>query len=388
MKLCSQLNSELPKYQNIALALLENFEAGGDALFRSQLQLAKDFGVNRLTVRHALKWLQKTQPVVFRSSNKYPSISASNASPAASNTLIGFPVFADSFADQQIQRLIRHFKLAETTNDELKKHGFRLDVQWVGTASNPDLAKIQHLCELWEAIIVEPISGYNSIGSEHPFYQKKERLVMIGVFQETLHNCVFPDFYRAAQIAMEEFSRLGVKKILYTGSEHESLAFRLLPIMGAEKLLSEHPEMKMQFAEGSPDLEGAFSSVKNFFLQGGTCDAVLACNPFSSMGALRALADLKIRVPEDVQLIGIGRVPFGEFLVPKPTTIGTDLQSIGQAAARTAIALVQTKGQPQPNAIVPMHLMIGETTSHQKAGTAPPPPGSQKSAFPQFLNNS
>lgn len=366
MKLCSQFDSELPKYQNIALALLENFKAGGDALSRSQLQLAKDFEVNRLTVRHALEWLQKTQPAIFQSSKKYPSVSVGHTYPSGSNTLIGFPIFADSFADQQIQRLIRHFKLAETTNDELKKHGFRLDIQWVGAASSPDLEKIRHLCELWQAIIVEPLPGHNSIGNEHPFFQKKERLAMVGIFQETLHNCVFPDFYRAAQIAMEEFSRLGVKRILYTGSEHESLAFRLLPVMGAEKLLGEHPEMTMQFAEGTPEIEGSFSSVKNFFLAGGKCDAVLACNPYSSIGALRALADLKIRVPEDVQLIGIGRVPFGDFLVPKPTTISTDAHAVGQAVARMAMALIQTNGNPQPNAIIPMNLIVGETTLHDK----------------------
>lgn len=386
MKLYSQFDSDLPKYQSIALSLLDNYKSGGDALSRSQLQLAKDFEVNRLTIRHAFQWLQRSHPAVFQAKRK-KGASPAESPHASTRTTIGFPIFADSFASQRLQRLIRHFKLAETAHDELRKHGFALDVQWVGSSAAPDLEKIRHLCELWEAAIVEPLPGFNSIGPEHPFYQKRDRLAMIGVLQETHHNCIYPDFYHAAQLAINEFARLGAKNILYTGSEHELLAFRLVPILGAEKTVETVPGMKMQFAEGSPELEGAFSSVKNFFLQGGKCDAILACNPFSSMGALRALADLKIRVPEDVQLIGIGRVPFGEFLVPKPTTIGTDMQALGQAAARTAMALVQTQGQPQPNTIVPMNLMIGETTRHEQPRTERPIAVPQKSDSLQFLNS-
>lgn len=366
MKLRSQSDSEYPKYQSIALSLLENFKAGGDALSRSQLQLAKDFEVNRLTVRHALEWLQRTQPAAFASTQKSQSVAPGAVSPSARQTSIGFPIFAESFADDRLQRMIRHFKLAEAASNEARKHGFSLDVQWVGSSASPDMDKIRQLSKLWEAVIVQPLSGYSSIGAEHPFYPKRERLSMVGVLQETHHNCVYPDFYRAAQIAIGEFARLGAKNILYTGSEHEYVAHRLIAVLGAEKSLDAVPGMKMSFAEGTPDIEGAFSSVKNFFMKGGSCDAVLACNSYASMGALRALADLKLRVPEDVQLIGLGRVPFGDFLVPKPTVITADNQALGQAAARTAVALIQSKGQPQPNVIVPMSLLIGETTRHKQ----------------------
>lgn len=362
MKLCSQFESERPKYQNIALSLLEDFKAGGDALGRSQLRLAREFQVNRLTVRHALEWLERNHPATSQAARRKRSRNAAAPAKRTIQNVIGFPIFADSFAEQQAQPLLGHFRLAEAASHELHKSGFKLDVQWVGTSSNPNREKIRHLMEFWDAAIVEPMDSRGTLGPDHPFYPMAERLALVGAFQGMQNNCVYPDYYHASQIAITELLSSGARRILYTGSKNETVALRLLRLLGVEKSFDTASGVELLFAGGDAEMESAFSNVKNFFQGGGVCDAIFTGNAYATMGTLRALSDMKIRVPEDIQVIGLGRVLFSNYLVPRPTTISAGMHEIGKAAARTAMALVRHNGQPQPNTIVPMNLSLGETT--------------------------
>lgn len=80
-------------------------------------------------------------------------------------------------------------------------------------------------------------------------------------------------------------------------------------------------------------------------------DAVLAVNDRIATGALHALEDAGLRVPEDVALSGIDDIPLAQDLTPALTTIAFPFAGAGREAVRIA-----TSDQP---AHVPLRTVLG-----------------------------
>jgi LacI family transcriptional regulator len=68
--------------------------------------------------------------------------------------------------------------------------------------------------------------------------------------------------------------------------------------------------------------------------------AMFAADDQTAAGAMRALREAGLQVPEDVSIIGYDDILFAEFLHPLLTTIRQPLSDMGQAAADIALALM------------------------------------------------
>jgi DNA-binding LacI/PurR family transcriptional regulator len=66
-------------------------------------------------------------------------------------------------------------------------------------------------------------------------------------------------------------------------------------------------------------------------------DGVFALTDVVAMGAMRALAELGLAVPDDVQIVGFDNIDEGAFLVPSLTTVDPG----NEAMAQTIIELLE-----------------------------------------------
>lgn len=78
-----------------------------------------------------------------------------------------------------------------------------------------------------------------------------------------------------------------------------------------------------------------------------------------------------MRIPEDIQVIGIGRTGLTTYMVPRPTTISAEPYRLSQEIARIAIDLARDHSTPKPNIVIPMQLVQGETTGSGDATQSP-----------------
>jgi DNA-binding LacI/PurR family transcriptional regulator len=82
----------------------------------------------------------------------------------------------------------------------------------------------------------------------------------------------------------------------------------------------------------------------------------------TAMGALRCLHARKIRVPEDVSIVGFDDLPISPFLEPPLTTVRQPKGDMGRRAA--TMLLQRLKGsQGESKVRVPGTLVIRESTS-------------------------
>jgi len=90
--------------------------------------------------------------------------------------------------------------------------------------------------------------------------------------------------------------------------------------------------------------------------------ALFAYNDLSAIGALRALRDSGLRVPEDVSVIGFDDINSAAFQIPSLTTVRQPLDKMGALAGEVLLQRIQ--GGPNPlEVMVDPELIVRESTA-------------------------
>lgn len=92
------------------------------------------------------------------------------------------------------------------------------------------------------------------------------------------------------------------------------------------------------------DERKSYIALKTLMEQDNSPDAIFVANDAMTIGALYAIKDLGIRVPDDLAIIGFDELPLAELLSPSLTTIEQTSDVIGQEAMRLLFDRIQ-----QPN---------------------------------------
>ena len=91
-------------------------------------------------------------------------------------------------------------------------------------------------------------------------------------------------------------------------------------------------------------------------------DAVFAANDPSAIGAMKAVWDAGLRVPEDIAVVGAGDIALGDLLRVPLTTISWSREDQGKAAAELLLDRVEAnpaEKRPQPRRVViPPRLVV------------------------------
>ncbi len=72
--------------------------------------------------------------------------------------------------------------------------------------------------------------------------------------------------------------------------------------------------------------------------EGLTATAVFAANDLCAIGAMSALHNRGLSVPDDVSLVGFDGITLGEYLRPSLTTVQQDIRALGERAAAILLA--------------------------------------------------
>jgi len=94
--------------------------------------------------------------------------------------------------------------------------------------------------------------------------------------------------------------------------------------------------------------------------------AVLAMNDLMAVGAMDAIREAKLKVPEDISVVGFDNREVSEFVYPKLTTVEIDLKAIGYAAAQMVTQKLSGIGEyaEMRNIIIPSKLLKRDTVSN------------------------
>jgi LacI family transcriptional regulator len=81
-------------------------------------------------------------------------------------------------------------------------------------------------------------------------------------------------------------------------------------------------------------------------------DAVFCHNDPTALGAMKAILDAGLKIPEDIAIMGCGNVRYSDCLRVPLTTIDQNCEAIGKRAAKLALNMLNFKTSPKPKTIL------------------------------------
>jgi len=91
--------------------------------------------------------------------------------------------------------------------------------------------------------------------------------------------------------------------------------------------------------------------------------AIIGCNDLTTIGAMRGLRELGLRIPEDVSLIGFDDVIGGDLMDPPLTVIQQPVFEIGCRAVDVLIARIDDPMAPRIDVALPTRLVVRASTA-------------------------
>ena len=96
--------------------------------------------------------------------------------------------------------------------------------------------------------------------------------------------------------------------------------------------------------------------------------ALFASNDVSAFGALAAVRELRLRVPDDISVVGFDDIPSARQIYPPLTTVRQPLYEMGAAATRLLLSLLRGGEAVVPRISLPTVLVVRESTAPAKGG--------------------
>ena len=97
-------------------------------------------------------------------------------------------------------------------------------------------------------------------------------------------------------------------------------------------------------------------------------DGVFSYNDPMAIGAIRAILDAGLRVPEDIAVIGAGDLYYDTELIVPLSSIDQQTEQIGQRTARLALSLMESKTRPRNRAIIIQPQLVVRASSDRTRG--------------------
>lgn len=169
----------------------------------------------------------------------------------------------------------------------------------------------------------------------------KVPIVILGQHLEG-YPCVYQDDYRAAALVTEKLLEKGTK-FAYIGVTERDEAVGQKRRKGFEAALrKKNIEVPSErFKEGSFTMDSGYEKACELFEKDPSIDSVVCATDTMAIGAMMYLKELGLRIPEDVQVAGIGDGASGKIVEPKLTTVHFFYKTSGREAAAMLVDLLE-----------------------------------------------
>lgn len=154
------------------------------------------------------------------------------------------------------------------------------------------------------------------------------------------------DHAHAARLALEHLARLGHRHIAFIkgqafSSDTDARWTSICEIAQALGLAID-PMLVTQLDGDSSSPELGYGVTQKLLQRGRPFTALFAFNDISAIGAMRALREVELRIPEQVSVVGFDDIQSAAFQQPGLTTVRQPLRRMGELAAEILLKRVAT----------------------------------------------
>ena len=184
-------------------------------------------------------------------------------------------------------------------------------------------------------------------------------------------SSVATDDQRAAECAIDYLIEQGHTKIGILGGDAEVSHTSKQRYAGCIKSFTRH---KMEFdgtvyyEKARFSYDNAYRAMQRLYQKADDITAVFAMSDVTAIGAIRALIDMGVKVPDDVSIMGFDGITIAEYYNPKLTTIQQQYRTLASRSVEILLDYIELNTSPV-HEIVPFNLVRGESVKKITGGT-------------------
>ena len=145
----------------------------------------------------------------------------------------------------------------------------------------------------------------------------------------------------AAELALAHLHSLGHRHVAFmrgqSFSSDSDERWQSLVDIAKEIGIAIKPELTVQLDQDSTSPELGYPVMQRLLSRRERFTALVSFNDLAAIGAMRALEDFGLRVPEDVSVIGFDDIKIAAFSNPRLTTIRQPMSNMGRIAAQCVL---------------------------------------------------
>jgi LacI family transcriptional regulator len=171
----------------------------------------------------------------------------------------------------------------------------------------------------------------------------------------------------AAEMALKHLIKLGHHKIAFmkgpTSSSDSEDRWKAIVEVSDKLGIRITPELLVRLKGDKVTPELGYVFAKHLLARNnGPFTALFAYNDTSAIGAIRAMGETGLKVPEDISVVGFDDIQSAAYSNPPITTVRQPLQKMGELAARTLLDRIENRAPYIPQiAIEPEFVVRGST---------------------------
>lgn len=184
--------------------------------------------------------------------------------------------------------------------------------------------------------------------------------LFLDVSPDVSANHIVTDSASGARLGVEHLVALGHSNIALLAGPENSVSTRLR-LEGWQHSLVQHQLALVAFMRGDWSSLSGYQQVSQLLRDGHKPTAVLVANDQMALGALRAINEAGLNVPQDISVIGFDDTVDSACFIPPLTTIRQDFRQLGEASVNGILALIQH--EETFTALQPVSLVERKTTA-------------------------
>lgn len=269
-------------------------------------------------------------------------------------------------------------ELARSVRESLLRHGFNLFICISEYGANDDVVAFESLANhRVDGIIVATQS--NEAGDRYLRGLAETNVPVVAIGRDIRHknvDLVSPDDLKGGFEATQHLIDLGHKRIAFIGANLASGSHlnRLSGHVKALELnsipLDEHlitgPAEETAELPGYSTEEIGFEGMKRLLLLPDPPTAIFARNDFTAIGAMRAVKDAGLRIPDDIAIVGFDDIPLAARMTPSLTTVRQPMLVEGKIAAEMLLERIKSGERlPRRERILDCELIVRESSGRK-----------------------
>lgn len=184
--------------------------------------------------------------------------------------------------------------------------------------------------------------------------------VLVGQHEDPRVSFVDADNVAGAYTAVSHLIHLGHQRIGAIIGPQSNLA-AVHRYEGYAKALRDwgRPLDEALVAQGDFLETGGYNAMRQLLHQ--RPQAIFAASDAMAIGALRAIQDAGLSVPDDVALVGYDDLPHARMVKPQLTTVRQPIQAAGSRAVETLMDILRSGLKPARRVVLPTELIVRES---------------------------